>query len=171
MPVIDIDILLLVLKLVIVALLYVFIWRVVRTAVSNVRSAAAVSPAPDIALPAAGAVPAVERPRQSMSPPPGGGRAPRPRLIVERSPGLTVGTEFPLGERLTIGRHADNDIVLDEKVVSSAHARIQRQAGMLVVEDLGSTNGTFVDERRVTQAPLDPESTVRIGETVFRFER
>jgi hypothetical protein len=177
-----IDIVLLVLKIAILALLYLFIWQVVRGAAADVRGAAA-TPTPDVALPD-GARPVVthtpeERHRRRES------RASErtesgqvmdltrhisPRLIVEESPIVPAGVIFPLEAWITVGRAATSDIVLDEPFVSSTHARLFPRGQFYVVEDLGSTNGTFVNDKAVTEAELRLDARVRIGETVFRYE-
>jgi len=93
-----------------------------------------------------------------------------PRLIVERSSVLDEGTELELHGRLTIGRSPGSDLPLDDGFVSTTHARIVPRGQYFFVEDLGSTNGTFVNEKRVTEAQLRPAARVRIGETVLRYE-
>jgi len=93
-----------------------------------------------------------------------------PRLIVERSSVLDEGTELELHGRLTIGRSPGSDLPLDDGFVSTTHARIVPRGQCFFVEDLGSTNGTFVNEKRVTEAQLRPAARVRIGETVLRYE-
>ena len=93
-----------------------------------------------------------------------------PRLIVERSPVLEEGTELELHGWLTIGRSPASDLPLNDGFVSTTHARIVPRGQFFYVEDLGSTNGTFVNEKRVTEAPLRPAARVRIGETVLRYE-
>jgi hypothetical protein len=93
-----------------------------------------------------------------------------PRLIVERSPVLGEGMELDLQGWLTIGRSPGSDLSLDDGFVSTTHARIVPRGQYFYVEDLGSTNGTFVNEKRVTEAQLRPAARVRIGETVLRYE-
>ncbi|MCP5542191.1 MAG: FHA domain-containing protein [Akkermansiaceae bacterium] len=67
-------------------------------------------------------------------------------------------------DRTTIGRHRTNDIVVDSDIVSGTHARIERtDDGELSIEDLGSSNGTFVNDKRITRSPLTPGDTVRFG--------
>ena len=176
-----IDIVLLVLKIAIVALMYLFIWMVVRTAVRTVTSAAA--PAPDVALPegtrqVVAATPAdralrrEERASERTMADEGLDFTPHinPRLVVEDSPIVPPGVIFPLEGWITVGRAPTSDIVLDEQFVSSTHARLVPRGQFYYVEDLGSTNGTFVNERQVTEAQLRPDSRLRIGETVFRYE-
>jgi len=179
-----IDIVLLVLKIGILVLLYLFIWQVVRTAVGNVRtpSGAAVA-APDVALPDGTRALATYTPAERDA-----RREERlsertmagekldfsghidPRLIVEQSTIVPPGVMFPLEGWVTVGRAHTSDIVLDEHFVSSTHARFVPRGQFYYVEDLGSTNGTFVNEKQITEAQLKPDSRVRIGETVFRFE-
>ena len=180
-----IDIVLLVLKIGVLVLLYLFIWFVVKRAVGNVRmpAGAAVAAAPDVALPDASrplaAVTAEERDARRetrLSERTVAGEKLdftghiNPRLIVESSPIVPPGVMFPLQGWVTVGRAPTSDIVLDENYVSSTHARFVPRGQFYVVEDLGSTNGTFVNEKPVTEAQLRFESRVRIGETVFRYE-
>lgn len=104
------------------------------------------------------------------APPPGTATHSAPRLLVESSPILQQGLEIPLERSLGIGRSPGSDLMLDDPFVSSTHARIVRRDHVRFVEDLGSTNGTFVNERAVTEAQLTPETRLRIGETVFRYQ-
>ncbi len=175
---IDIDIILLVLKLGILALLYLFIWRVVRAAVKNVRgSAAPIGQAPDVVLPAP--VPssftstaeesAARSARFREGPAESSSRA-GPRLVVDASPSAPAGAVFRLTGALSIGRGPGNDIVVNETVVSGTHARLVPRGLSFVVEDLGSTNGTFVDDNQVKEAQLRDRSRLRIGDTIFRYE-
>ena len=78
---------------------------------------------------------------------------------------------FPLDERTTrVGRLAENDICIDSLEVSGHHAEIRRDGERgYRIEDLGSTNQTFVNEQPVDSAPLRHGDTVRIGWVVFRF--
>lgn len=174
---IDIDIILLVLKVGIVALLYLFVWRIVRAAAANVRSGAgATGQAPEVPL---SAVPIATAPSGSpvgvrdafeygSAQPFGLSRS--ARLVVKSSPSTAVGTAFHLAEEVTIGRNPANDVVLNETVVSGRHSRVFLRGHAWVVEDLGSTNGTFVDGVRVSQAELREGSLLRVGDTVFLCE-
>ncbi len=75
------------------------------------------------------------------------------------------------GETLRIGRAPDNDLALDDIQVSRYHARLIRQGDTLIIEDLGSTNGTLVSGRRITRPQiLQPGDTIAIGKTVFSVE-
>jgi len=178
-----IDIVLLVLKIGILVLLYLFIWQVVKTAVATVRAPAGAA-APDVALPEGSRPVAVYTPAEREA-----RREDRltertiagenldftghidPRLIVERSPIVPAGVVFPLSGWITVGRASSSDIVLDEHFVSGTHARFVPRGSFYYVEDLGSTNGTFVNEKQVGgEAQLKLDSRVRVGETVFRYE-
>ena len=94
-------------------------------------------------------------------------------LIVEDSEILAPETRFPVGNGATsIGRSSASDIVLkSDDYASGRHARLTRHGGLLYVEDMGSTNGTFVNDRKTVGAtPLRDGDTVRIGSTTFRYE-
>jgi FHA domain len=93
-----------------------------------------------------------------------------PRLVVESSPVLAVGTEVRLEGWIMIGRSPSSDLVLDDPFVSQTHARVVPRGQLHFVEDLGSTNGTFVNGREVVEAQLLLDTEVRIGETIFRYE-
>ena len=93
-----------------------------------------------------------------------------PRLVVETSPVLATGTEIRLEGWIMIGRSPASDLVLDDPFVSQTHARVVPRGQLHFVEDLGSTNGTFVNGREVIEAQLMLDTELRIGETVFRYE-
>ena len=93
-----------------------------------------------------------------------------PTLILSQGPGED-GQIDASGTAITIGRHADCDIQVDHEQVSRHHARITWDGQDYIVEDLGSTNGTFVNDERVTSPrPLHRGDAVRFGgETLFTF--
>ena len=93
-----------------------------------------------------------------------------PRLVVEASPVLAAGTEVRLEGWIMIGRSPTSDLVLDDPFVSQTHARVVPRGQLYFVEDLGSTNGTFVNGHEVVEAQLLLDTEVRIGETIFRYE-
>lgn len=93
------------------------------------------------------------------------------KLLVTEGP--LSGTSLPLRAQGTlIGRSPECALVLDDDYASGRHARIYESEGQWLVEDLGSTNGTFVDNRRITApTPLTAGSTLRIGRTVVELAR
>ncbi|MER7755941.1 FHA domain-containing protein [Kitasatospora sp. NPDC097643] len=104
----------------------------------------------------------------------GGGRrrgAPTQLVVVQ---GSLAGTTVALqGQTITLGRAHDSTIVLDDDYASSRHARIYPdQTGQWTVEDLGSTNGTYLDRQRLTApTPLQPGMPIRIGRTVIELRK
>ncbi|MBK9696450.1 MAG: FHA domain-containing protein [Propionibacteriaceae bacterium] len=91
-------------------------------------------------------------------------------LVVTHGP--QAGQTRPLDEPILIGRAADCALLLDDDYVSTRHARIVRKADGCVVEDLGSTNGTFVNNQRiVTPTAFGIGDTIRIGRTLLTVER
>ena len=95
----------------------------------------------------------------------------KPRLIVQHSKVVDSGKVYRLKGGATIGRSPRSDIVLDDSYVSSTHARIFSRRQFLFLEDLGSTNGTYVDGRRVSgDVQIKPGQEIVIGDTIFRYE-
>ncbi|WP_406201225.1 FHA domain-containing protein [Kitasatospora sp. NBC_01560] len=131
------------------------------------QAATAPAPAPGRA-PQAAAGPAVQQTQG------GGGRrrgAPTQLVVVA---GSLAGTTVALqGQTITLGRAHDSTIVLDDDYASSRHARIYPdQTGQWTVEDLGSTNGTYLDRQRLTApTPLQPGMPIRIGRTVIELRK
>lgn len=94
-----------------------------------------------------------------------------PRLIVESSPSLEVGSDLELEGGLTIGRSGAADLSISDQYVSHMHARIMRRGPYYFVEDLGSTNGTFLNDRRVdSSAQLKVHDSLRMGQTTLRYQ-
>ncbi|MBO0776685.1 MAG: FHA domain-containing protein, partial [Actinobacteria bacterium] len=87
--------------------------------------------------------------------------------------GTLAGTTLPLGpHQITIGRSNDATLVLADDYASSRHARLFPQDGQWIVEDLGSTNGTYLDRQKVTQpTPVPAGVPIRIGKTVLELRR
>jgi pSer/pThr/pTyr-binding forkhead associated (FHA) protein len=118
-----------------------------------------------------GAAATTQRPQPAAQPRQRRG-APTHLVIVQ---GSLAGTTVALqGQTITLGRAHDSTIVLDDDYASSRHARIypDQSAGAWVVEDTGSTNGTFLDNMRLTgPTPLQPGSAIRIGRTVIELRK
>lgn len=93
-----------------------------------------------------------------------------PRLLVERAPGHEAGTAYDIPEDgATLGR-GDVEIQIEDPFASARHARITRQGYVLVIEDLGSTNGTYLNEEPLNgPQPLHPGDRIRIGESEFSY--
>ena len=91
------------------------------------------------------------------------------RLVITE--GALAGTTVPLGDQtVTIGRADSSTLVLTDDFVSNHHARLMRREGTWYLEDLGSTNGTYLDRQKVTDpTPLPTGVPVRIGKTVLEL--
>jgi hypothetical protein len=149
---IEVDEALLILKIAFLVLLYLFIWLIVRSATRDLR----VAPQESIVLGAEEA----ERLRAELAPHP-------VRLVVLASPALRQGATVEIAVPTHVGRGAENGLRLEsDDFVSSRHARLDPRQDGLWVEDVGSTNGTYVNGARVTTARLLQEGdVVRIGQT------
>jgi hypothetical protein len=155
---IAVDEALLVLKILFLVLLYLFIWRIVRSASQDVRL-----PQESFILRPG----EVEGLSASSSFQTG-------RLIVLKSPALEEGAAFDLNSApLTIGRGGQNDVPLeDDEFASARHARFEPRRDGVWVQDRGSTNGTFVNGTRIERPRrLTPGDVVRVGETDLRYDR
>ena len=147
------------------------LWMFVLTAVSVMRSdlfgrRVASRPQPRKAQPA-------PRPaRQEKAAKPAKGRRGVPTALVVTQ-GALSGTSVRLGDQpVTLGRSQDSTIVLDDDYVSGRHARFYPHEGQWVVEDLGSTNGTYIDRAKVTApTPVKIGMPVRIGKTVVELRK
>jgi hypothetical protein len=93
-----------------------------------------------------------------------------PRLIVERAPGHTPGMEYEVGDGAVMGRGDQAEIRLEDPFASSRHAKLTPQGGIVVIEDLGSTNGTYLNEELLSgPQPLHQGDRVRIGDSEFTY--
>jgi FHA domain-containing protein len=99
-----------------------------------------------------------------------GGDGLEPRLLVERAPGHQSGVAYDLPDSgATLGR-GDVEIQLEDPFASARHARISRQGPVLVIEDLGSTNGTYLNGAPLRgPQPLHPGDRIRIGDSEFSY--
>jgi hypothetical protein len=148
---------LLVLKIAFLVLLYLFIWRIVRSAARDVRM-----PQESFVL-APGSVPGLGEAPQIQS----------GRLVVIKSPALEEDDELLLDSAaLLVGRGSGNDVNLArDEYASSNHARVEPRRDGVWVEDVGSTNGTYLNGTRLTNAKrLTPGDILRVGETEMRYE-
>jgi hypothetical protein len=92
-----------------------------------------------------------------------------PRLVVERAAGHPSGVAYDLQDGATLGR-GDVEIRLEDPYASSRHARISRQGSSVVIEDLGSTNGTYLNEEPLSgPQPLHHGDRIRIGDSEFSY--
>jgi hypothetical protein len=92
-----------------------------------------------------------------------------PRLVVDRAAGHRDGVAYDLSAGATLGR-GDVEIRLEDPFASSHHTRISRQGRTLVIEDLGSTNGTYLNEEPLTgPRPLHSGDRIRIGDSEFTY--
>ena len=115
-----------------------------------------------------------QKAQQAQRPPrpaPAAGRGAPQRLLV--TGGSLAGTSIGLADQqITIGRANDATLVLSDDYASSRHARLFPQNGQWIVEDLGSTNGTYLDRQKVTQpTPVPSGVPIRIGKTVLELRR
>jgi pSer/pThr/pTyr-binding forkhead associated (FHA) protein len=95
-----------------------------------------------------------------------------PRILVVTEGPLTGVTIDLTDQQITLGRANDATLVLNDDYASSRHARIFPQDGQWVVEDLGSTNGTYLDRQKVTRPmPVPAGVPIRIGKTVLELRR
>ncbi len=142
-----------VLKICLLVLLYLFFFRVLRAVWAEVNLAKATT------APPAGSRRTARRTRS---------RERRPPKLTVLEPSALAGQVFPLGDELTVGRAAGCQITLDDNYASQVHARIFTRDGQLFVEDLGSTNGTYLNRRKVS-APMvvSRGDQVQIGSTVM----
>ncbi len=148
--------------------LYLFLLWVSRSALRDLRGGAQLPDGPSqTAAPPADATGLHSA--SSFGPADLVGRA--PRLVVERAPGHEPGMIYDLGGDVVLGRGDMAEIRLTDPFASSRHARVYEQGRILVIEDLGSTNGTYLNEELLDgPRPLHPGDRVRIGDSEFSFE-
>ncbi len=158
-------------------LLYLFVWRIARAILRDLRVPQAQRPAGRPAAPAPAARKASTGQRRGPAPSRAGAPAPSkqrgvPReLVVHRAGGAP--RVLPLdGQEITFGRAAPATVVLDDPYVSDRHARVAQDATGWIVTDLGSTNGTFLNQVKVTRpTPLAAGDQLGIGKTTVEVRR
>ena len=146
----SLGIIILLLRVAVVLLLYFFLWQVLRFVIRDLRAAGQ------------------GRGASSASSPYG-------QLVVVRAgqSGVAAGKVFPLGPSNIIGRSMENcEIALNDTFLSSQHARLELQGDVWVLEDLNSTNGTFVNEIEVRDATsVEEGDIIRVGRVEMRLVR
>ncbi len=155
---VDVEGALLILKACFLFLLYVFIWRIVRTASRDLRL-----PQESFVLGPQDAAAIGLRPEPQVN---------MGRLVVLKSTAIDENTEFVLDSAISIGRGGPNEVRLDgDDFASVQHARVEPRRDGVWIEDVGSTNGTYVNGVRLSRArKLTAGDLVRVGETDLRFE-
>jgi FHA domain len=156
---VDVEGVLLLLKACFLVLLYLFIWRIVRTASRDLRL-----PQESFVLAPQQAAAVGLRPEPELN---------MGRLVVLRSSAIDENTEYVLDSTgISIGRGGQNDVHLDgDDFASARHARVEPRRDGVWIEDIGSTNGTFVNGVRLSRPrKLAAGDLVRVGETDLRFE-
>ncbi len=147
------------LRYVFLAVLYIFVWRAVKAVYLELR------PEGRRARPARrpAATPSRPPPRRAK-------KAPNRVAVVDGSP--LKGKTFELGDEMVIGRAEKCHLILDDTYVSQVHARIFARDGAYMLEDLGSTNGTYLNRRRITSpAELQRGDQLKIGKTVMEMRK
>lgn len=138
------------------AVLYLFLFWVARSAMRELRGTTV--PAPEAtgfhAVAAGGRAPATDA-----------------WLVSLTGGGLEAGQRFDLFGGVTIGRSGEVDVTIDDRYASGTHARIYSRGPRYYIEDLGSTNGTYVNGEQISgERALNDLDVVRIGDTELRFE-
>jgi hypothetical protein len=141
-----------------IAVLYLFLLWVVRSALKDLRATER------------GGRDAAPAEATSLYAATGGGDL-APQLVVERAPGHQSGLAYDIGTGAVMGRGDAAEIRLEDPFASSKHARLVRQGSVVVIEDLGSTNGTYLNEELLQgPQPLHPGDRIRIGDSEFTYE-
>jgi hypothetical protein len=135
------------------ALVYLFFFRVLRAVWVEVKPVRAARSRP-------------RSPRSRSMPAEG-----QPSRLMILVPDEQRGRHYPLADELTVGRAAGCGVCVDDTYASQVHARIFRRDRQLLIEDLGSTNGTYLNRHRVTgPTPVTTGDQVQVGSTVFEVQ-
>ena len=144
------DQLLTILRLCLLALLYLFFFRVLAAVWAEIRAPTAV---------------AAKSPRRERR-----SRRGKVRSLRVIAPPDQRGRTFPLSDELTLGRAAGCQVTVDDTFVSSLHARVFARDRQLFVEDLGSTNGTYLNRKKVSgPMVMHPGDHIQVGNTVLEL--
>jgi hypothetical protein len=142
-----------------IAVLYLFLLWVVRSALKDLRSVE--RGGREVAAAEATSLYAASGPDGDLA----------PQLVVEKAPGHQSGLAYDIGSGAVMGRGDNAEIRLEDPFASSSHARLLRQGSVVVIEDLGSTNGTYLNEELLQgPQPLHPGDRIRIGDSEFTYE-
>jgi hypothetical protein len=154
-----------ILKLCLLALVYLFLLRVVRAVWAEIAAP----------KPAAAGAPRGRRRAAAVAPVPAAPSAPRGRRsrgaateLIAVEPEANAGRRYPLGDEITVGRAAGCQVTVDDTYVSQLHARVFTRDGQLLVEDLGSTNGTYLNRVKVAgPMVMQKGDRLQVGNTVL----
>jgi len=153
------------------AVLYLFLLWVARSGLRDLRGSRSYSASPEAQGGAAQAPPDATGLHSASAVAVADLAGRSPRLVVERAPGHDPGMIYDLDADVALGRGDRAEIRLEDPFASSRHARVYREGNILVIEDLRSTNGTYLNEELLeTPRPLHPGDRVRIGDSEFTFE-
>lgn len=155
----------LLLKFGFLAVLYLFLFWVARSALRDLRR----SDEGEVEAAPAGGLPADRERRREPGVDLRSGID--PRLVVVAAMGREPNSELRIDGSATLGRSESADIRVDDPFASSAHARIFPRGQFMYIEDMGSTNGTYLNGRQLRQPErLKVSDTVRIGDTEYRYQ-
>jgi len=145
------------------AVLYLFLLWMARSALKDLRRGGA-----EEAMPAYEDATGMHHATAGLSPDAGG----TPKLRVGTAAGLRSGAAYDLSQGALLGRGDQADIRLEDTFASTQHARLVPQGEVIVLEDLGSTNGTYLNGEPLRgPQPLHVGDSIRIGDSEFTFER
>jgi hypothetical protein len=145
------------------AVLYLFLFWMARSALKDLRRGSS-----EAAAPAYEDATGMHHATAGLNDAPTGS----PKLRVANAAGLRAGSAYDLSEGAMLGRGDSADIRLEDTFASSAHARLVAQGDVIVLEDLGSTNGTYLNGEPLRgPQPLHVGDSIRIGDSEFTFER
>lgn len=156
-----------------IAVLYLFLLWIARSALRDLRRTGS-TPGPDTAPYAA--LPPLDQGTGYYEAAQGMGGAVAegqiPKLRVETATGLRGGSAYDVSQGAVLGRGSQADIQLGDTFASSRHAQLVVHGTQVVIEDLASTNGTYLNDEPLTgPQPLHPGDRIRIGDSEFTFER
>ena len=164
------DLALTLIRLGFLALLWIGIFAIVGVLSRDLRAPREARPAGS--APAEGAAPRSAQPRAAKPSKPAKPRRGAPRTLVVTE-GALAGTVVPLGAApVTLGRASDSTLVLDDDYASNHHARLYQHDDKWIVEDLGSTNGTWIERTRITAPTVLPNNVpLKVGRSTMELRK